>query len=52
MQDKQTKDRFLTIRLPKDIEQSIRQIAAQQTRTITAQILHYLKAGIEKDSKP
>lgn len=43
------KDRYLTIRLPADIEQALRKHAEQNTRTLVAQVLHYLKQGMAKE---
>jgi len=47
------KDRYLTIRLPADVEQALRKQAEDSTRTLAAQVLHYLKQGLsrEKDTK-
>lgn len=44
-----TKDRYLTIRLPADVEQAIRKQAELNTRTLAAQVLHYLKQGLSKE---
>lgn len=44
-----TKDRYLTIRLPADVEQAIRKQAELNTRTLAAQVLHYLKQGLAKE---
>ena len=43
------KDRYLTIRLPADIEQALRKQAQANTRTLVAQVLHYLKQGMAKE---
>ena len=40
------KDRYLTIRIPSDIDQELRKLAAANTRTLAAQVLHYIKQGI------
>lgn len=40
------KDRYLSIRLPADVEAALRKIAGKNTRTLAAQVLHYLKQGI------
>jgi predicted DNA-binding protein len=40
------KDKYLTIRLPADIEAALRRLAEQHTRTLAAQVLHYIKQGI------
>lgn len=43
------KDRYLTIRLPADVEQALRKSAEANTRTLVAQVLHYLKQGLAKE---
>lgn len=43
------KDRYLTIRLPADVEQALRKQAEDSTRTLAAQVLHYLKQGLAKE---
>lgn len=45
------KDRYMTIRLPADVESKLRQVAAANTRTLAAQILHYIKAELAKEGK-
>jgi hypothetical protein len=47
----QTKDRYMTIRLPADVEQEIRKHAQRHTRTLAAQVLHYIKLGLAKEKK-
>jgi hypothetical protein len=47
----QTKDRYMTIRLPADVEQEIRKHADRHTRTLAAQVLHYIKLGLAKEKK-
>ena len=42
------KDRYMTIRLPADVERELRKMAERNTRTLSAQVLHYLKQGLEK----
>ncbi len=44
-----TKDRWMTIRLPADIEAALRQQAQDNTRTLAAQVLHYVKLGLAKE---
>ena len=46
---KKIKDRYMTIRLPADIEIELRKMAEQSTRTLVAQILHYVKLGLAKE---
>ena len=45
----QTKDRYMTIRLPADVELEIRKHAERHTRTLAAQILHYVKQGLKNE---
>ena len=42
------KDRYMTIRLPADIERELRKMAERNTRTLAAQILHCVKMEIER----
>ncbi len=42
------KDRYLTIRIPADVEQNLRRQADADTRTLAAQVLHYIKQGLAK----
>ena len=49
--DAKTKDRYMTIRLPADVEHELRKIAEQSTRTLAAQVLHYIKQGLEKEKR-
>ena len=46
------KDRYLTIRIPSDIDQQLRRLAAANTRTLAAQVLHYIKQGIDNEKTP
>lgn len=46
-----TKDRYMTIRLPADVERDLRKMAEANTRTLAAQILHLVKAGMAKEAK-
>ncbi len=43
------KDRYMTIRLPADIERELRKMAEANTRTLAAQVLHYIKYGLNSD---
>jgi hypothetical protein len=45
----QTKDRYMTIRLPADVELEVRKHADRHTRTLAAQILHYVKQGLKNE---
>ena len=44
------KDRYMTIRLPADVEAALRQHAEDNTRTLAAQVLHYIKQGLLQES--
>ena len=46
---KAVKDRYLTIRIPADIDQELRQQAAANTRSLAAQVLHYIKQGVASE---
>lgn len=43
-----TKDRYMTIRIPADVELALRRQAEADTRTLAAQVLHYIKQGLSK----
>lgn len=43
------KDRYMTVRLPADVERDLRKHAETNTRTLAAQILHYVKSGLAKE---
>ena len=43
-----TKDRYMTIRLPADVERDLRKMAERNTRTLAAQILHCVKMELER----
>lgn len=45
----QTKDRYMTIRLPSDVELEVRKHAERHTRTLAAQVLHYIKQGLKRE---
>lgn len=44
------KDRYMTVRLPADIERELRKMAERNTRTLAAQILHYLKQSLAREN--
>lgn len=46
------KDRYLTIRIPYDIDKQLRMLADANTRTLAAQVLHYIKQGIANEKTP
>lgn len=45
------KDQSIAIRLPEDIKQQLQRIAAEQSRTMAGQILHYVKAGLANEGE-
>lgn len=49
---KEVKDRYMTIRIPFDIDQELRKLADANTRTLAAQMLHYIKQGVANEKKP
>ncbi len=50
MTTEKIKDRYMTIRLPADIERELRKMAERNTRTLAAQILHCVKMEMERAS--
>ena len=48
-QPKEKKGRFMTIRIPSDIDKELRQRADENTRTLAAQVLHYIKQGMANE---
>jgi hypothetical protein len=49
--DAKTKDRYMTIRIPADVELALRRQAENDTRTLAAQVLHYIKQGLADEGK-
>lgn len=49
---KEVKDRYMTIRIPFDIDQELRKLADANTRTLSAQVLHYIKQGMANEKTP
>lgn len=49
---KEVKDRYMTIRIPFDIDQELRKLADANTRTLAAQVLHYIKQGMANEKTP
>jgi len=47
---KEVKDRYLTIRLPAIVERSLKKRATADSRTLSGQVLHYVKAGLAEDN--
>ena len=42
------KRQYVTVRLPGDIMAKLKAEAERNTRSLSAQVLHYLKQGLEK----
>ena len=42
------KRQYVTVRLPDDIMAKLKSEAERNTRSLSAQVLHYLKQGLEK----
>ena len=51
-QPKEKKGRFMTIRIPSEIDKELRQRADENTRTLAAQVLHYIKQGMANEKTP
>ncbi len=49
--DAKVKDRYLTIRVPPEVELALRRQAEADTRTLAAQVLHYIKQGLAKSQE-
>ena len=43
-----TKRKYVTVRLPDDIMAKLKAEAERNTRSLSAQVLHFLKLGFEK----
>jgi hypothetical protein len=41
------KDSYLTIRLPEDVKEALRLIAAQEERSLASQVLVFIKEGLK-----
>lgn len=50
MATEKVKNRYMTVRLPADIERELRKMAEANTRTLAAQILHCVKIEIERQA--
>lgn len=48
---KTTKQAFMSIRVPDDIRKQIRKIAQDSSRTFAGQILHYIRQGLDGETK-
>jgi predicted transcriptional regulator len=45
------KDRYMTLRLPAEVERELRKMAEANTRTLAAQILHCIKLELARQEK-
>ena len=45
------KNIFVTIRIDKELHKELKSIAENRTRSLSAQILHFIKQGIEANKK-
>ncbi len=45
------KNRYMTLRLPADVERELRRLAEENTRTLAAQILHCIKLELARQSE-
>ena len=45
------KDRYMTLRVPADVERELRKMAEANTRTLAAQILHCIKLELARQEK-
>jgi hypothetical protein len=43
------KSAFLSLRLPPDVKEALSRLAQENTRTVGAQALHYIRLGLKKD---
>jgi hypothetical protein len=44
------KSRYMTFRLPLDVETELREQALKDSRTVAGQVLHYIKLGLMLDN--
>jgi hypothetical protein len=44
------KSRYMTFRLPLDVETELREQAKADSRTLAGQVLHYIKIGLALDN--
>lgn len=47
--NKETKERFMTIRTPLSVQNQLKAVAEANTRTVSGQALLYIKQGIAQD---
>jgi hypothetical protein len=45
---KEIKDKFMNLRLPESVLLKLKKEAEKNTRTVSAQALHFIKQGLEK----
>jgi predicted DNA-binding protein len=45
------KDKYLSFRIPANVEEQLKRHAEEQTRTVAGQILHYIIRGMKDDDK-
>jgi predicted transcriptional regulator len=45
------RDRYMTLRLPAEVERELRKMAEANTRTLAAQILHCIKLELARQEK-
>lgn len=48
---KKPKQAFMSIRVPDDVRKRIRAVAQASSRTFAGQILHYIRQGLDGESK-
>ena len=52
MKDKKTiREKFISLRLTAEMHTALLAVSQKNTRTISAQIVHYIKQGLENESK-
>lgn len=49
--NEKTKSRYITMRMPADVERELRKMAEHNTRPLAAQVLHYVKQGLLREPK-
>jgi hypothetical protein len=51
MKDKKTiREKFISLRLTADMRNALLAVAEKNTRTISAQIVHYIKEGLQNEA--
>ena len=46
------REKYVTIRIPDDVKEQLHQLADANTRTLAAQVLHYIKQGMANEKTP